>query len=163
MPQQAPRRLDVIQVPNPCTASWDRMRGDDTRRFCEQCRKFVHDLSAMPADAAERLVCESAGELCVRFARDVNTGRVITLDYAPVPKTSRRRAFVVITSILAATCTAATLGAYRLLRKPAPPPPIFIAGAIALPPPAVQSPSSPTSSSSSSCESEPSRLNLSQR
>jgi hypothetical protein len=72
--------LDVIAVRSPCTAEWGRMRGDDKSRFCGHCQKHVHNLSAMSADEAERLVCESAGRLCVRFARDEH-GKVMTLDY----------------------------------------------------------------------------------
>jgi hypothetical protein len=34
----------------------------------------------MPRAQAERLVCENAGNLCVRFARN-ETGQVLTLDY----------------------------------------------------------------------------------
>src|SRR3954465_2557570 len=56
------------------------MAGDRRVRFCPQCKKNVYNLSAMPRDEAERLVCESAGNLCVRFYRDA-AGRVITLDY----------------------------------------------------------------------------------
>jgi hypothetical protein len=35
-----------------CSADWNQMRGDDRRRFCEHCRKFVHNVSAM--SSAER-------------------------------------------------------------------------------------------------------------
>jgi hypothetical protein len=79
--------LDVIDVRTPCPADWEEMAGDNTKRFCQHCRKHVHNLSAMPADEAERRVCESAGRLCVRFARD-EAGKVLTLDYRA---TTRRR------------------------------------------------------------------------
>jgi hypothetical protein len=72
--------LDVIEVRSPCTANWNQMSGDRQTRFCQHCQKHVHNLSAMAADEAERLVCQNAGKLCVRFERDA-AGRVITLDY----------------------------------------------------------------------------------
>ena len=73
--------LDLIDVRTPCPADWDRMAGDRRTRFCQGCQKHVHNLSAMMADEAERLVCQNAGRLCVRFERDA-VGRVVTLDYA---------------------------------------------------------------------------------
>jgi hypothetical protein len=76
----ARRSLDVLEIKTPCPADWDAMTGDAQTRFCAHCQKHVHDLSQMPRDQAERLVCESAGNLCVRFARD-EAGQVITLDY----------------------------------------------------------------------------------
>src|SRR5262245_32535988 len=96
----ARRPLDVIQVANPCPADWEKMSGDEARRFCEHWGKRVRNLTALPADEAERLVCQRAGDLCVRFARDASTGAVLTLDYARRPQTSRRRAVLVIASIL---------------------------------------------------------------
>ena len=76
--------LEVIEVSKPCPAEWDAMAGDARTRFCEHCQKHVHNLSAMPLAEAERLVCESAGNLCVRFEREAS-GKVITLDYRPAP------------------------------------------------------------------------------
>lgn len=84
--------LEVLQVQAPCPRDWDAMRGDggggSAARFCDGCRKHVYDLSAMPREAAERLVCERAGDLCVRFGRD-EAGTVVTLDYQR-PKRPRR-------------------------------------------------------------------------
>lgn len=127
------RPLDVIQVPTPCPANWDEMSGDSTRRFCTGCRKFVHNLSAMSSDEAERLVCQSAGTLCVRFARDPESGVTITLDYAPVKTPSRRRAITTIVSLLGAFGFAGTWVAAKLLSTPAPPP--MVAGMMVMPTP----------------------------
>jgi hypothetical protein len=94
------------------------MQGVGASRFCEHCGKFVHDLSEMPTDEAERLLCSAAGSMCIRFARDAQTGDVITLDYAPIPQISRRRALLTIGSVAAAVVAAATMGAVRLFRRP---------------------------------------------
>jgi hypothetical protein len=56
------------------------MAGDARGRFCQHCQKTVHDLSAMPRDEAERLVCQSAGSPCVRLTL-LPDGQVQTLDY----------------------------------------------------------------------------------
>src|SRR5262245_29135528 len=115
--------LDVIEVRQPCPADWGQMKGDAKRRFCEHCHKFVHNLSEMPTNEAERLVCESAGELCVRFARDPMTNRILTLDYRPRPVPSRRRAFLTIASIVGAVIFSSTWIVCRIIGKPVPPPP----------------------------------------
>ena len=81
--------LEVLRIENPCPADWDQMVGDDRRRFCQGCQKHVHNLTAMPRAEAERLVCESAGRLCVRFARDA-AGAVVTVDYQNATDARRR-------------------------------------------------------------------------
>src|SRR4051812_8134313 len=111
------RALDVIQIDKPCSANWDEMRGDQQRRFCTHCQKHVHDLSSISINEAERLVCTSAGNLCVRFARDPETGQVITLDYRPKPTISRRRALLTIASILSALGFTGAWAAAKLLQK----------------------------------------------
>lgn len=126
------RALDVIEVKNPCTADWTQMSGDARRRFCSHCNKFVHNLSEMPSDEAEKLVCESGGNLCVRFARDAQSGKILTLDYAPVPKSSRRRAIATIASVIAAVACGGGWTAIKLLRKPVPAR-MFVAGDISAP------------------------------
>src|SRR3954464_8218100 len=77
--------LDVLAVKNPCAAEWEAMFGDGKTRYCEHCQKNVHNLSAMSADEAERLICESAGILCVQYRYD-DAGQIITLDYRPPPR-----------------------------------------------------------------------------
>jgi len=124
--------LDRVVVRSPCPAAWDDMTGDDRRRFCPHCQKFVHNLSAMARDEAERLVCAAAGELCVRFARDPQTSQLITLNYRPPPPASGRRAVLVIGSILAALGLSGSWLAVKIFAKPPPPPmPTYLGGAMA--------------------------------
>ena len=60
--------LQSIEIPNPCTESWDTMRGDEQVRHCGVCKKNVYNLSAMPQAQAAALVAETVdGDLCVRF------------------------------------------------------------------------------------------------
>lgn len=82
--------LEVIQIPMPCPADWNAMVGDDRVRFCDGCKKSVHFLSSMTRDEAERLVCESAGNLCVRMAK-LADGTVLTVDYQAGSDRPRRR------------------------------------------------------------------------
>jgi len=116
MPQR--HALDVILIGSPCEKPWDQMHGDDRKRFCDHCGKFVHNLSAMPADEAEKVICASAGELCIRFARDNHTGQLLTLDYRPPPRVSRGRALAVVASIMTSCSVAATWVAYKVFHKP---------------------------------------------
>jgi hypothetical protein len=61
------RALDVIQVNKPCPADWNQMAGDDSRRFCTHCQKFVHNLSAMPSDSSVKMrgifACDSRAKM----------------------------------------------------------------------------------------------------
>ena len=75
--------LEQIDVPVPGPADWNAMTGDRRGRFCQHCQKTVHNLSAMSRDEAERLVCQAAGSLCVRYAVSA-TGNVMTLDYPAI-------------------------------------------------------------------------------
>lgn len=52
------------------------MRPDGTRRFCEHCDEYVHDLSAMSEPEARRLLRSFAGrKACLRYRSDAN-GRI---------------------------------------------------------------------------------------
>ena len=82
------KSLDIIQVQSPCSESWDQMSGSEQTRFCAGCQRHVHNLSQMTRDEAERLICDAAGRLCVRFERMAD-GNVRTLDYQPTAKRAR--------------------------------------------------------------------------
>ena len=86
------RSLDILTVPQPCEEPWDDMaeRGEG-RRHCDLCMQDVFDLSAMTREAAEALVFESSGQVCVRFYRRED-GTVVTSDCTPVRNRALRRA-----------------------------------------------------------------------
>jgi len=73
-----------IRVASPCQADWDKMEGDERARFCSQCNKHVHDLSAMTGAQAADLIRQHQGNLCLRFYQDEH-GTVLHL-----PETARR-------------------------------------------------------------------------
>jgi hypothetical protein len=109
--------LDVIQVAEPCHASWDAMTGDDRVRFCGGCRKHVHNLSGLTRAEADRLVCEAAGSLCVRFARGED-GIIQTLEYQPPPPRRRGWRFWTAVSACLATLVAGVNGYLLAQGKP---------------------------------------------
>ncbi len=57
------------KVARPCSADWDKMRGDDRRRFCEQCGKFVHNVSAMTRSEREAFADPSNARECVFYCQ----------------------------------------------------------------------------------------------
>ncbi|MEJ7847412.1 MAG: ankyrin repeat domain-containing protein [Pyrinomonadaceae bacterium] len=71
--------LDSIEVPAPCDKSWDKMIGNDRKRFCLGCEKDVYNLSAMHRGEARRLVAKNVGKICVRYGRLPN-GSVLTTE-----------------------------------------------------------------------------------
>lgn len=84
--------LDTVRVASPCSAEWDRMRGDDRARFCEHCGKHVYNLSGMARAEAEALLLEKEGDLCIRLYRR-RDGTVLT-DNCPVGMLAMRRALL---------------------------------------------------------------------
>ena len=71
--------IDGIRIASPCKSDWDKMYGDDRRRFCSECSLNVYNLSDMSREEAERLVMNSEGRLCVRFFRRKD-GTILTQD-----------------------------------------------------------------------------------
>ena len=55
-----------LTVPNPCPADWNRMTGDNTRRFCHHCKKHVHNLAEMTSEQAQAVFQQQANP-CVRI------------------------------------------------------------------------------------------------
>jgi hypothetical protein len=71
--------LEHIRVASPCNEDWDAMDGNDEVRFCNHCRRSVHNLSAMTRERALELVARSEGRLCVRYVQE-SSGEVVTTD-----------------------------------------------------------------------------------
>jgi hypothetical protein len=81
--------LEVIQIATPCHASWEKMRGNDRVRFCDECKLNVYNISAMTRQAASELVSQREGRLCVQMYRRAD-GTVVTDDCGPIRKAARR-------------------------------------------------------------------------
>jgi hypothetical protein len=126
MPRQSSHSLAVLRINQPCHESWDQMTGDDRSRFCAHCQKHVHNLSAMSTDEAERLLCTTAGSLCVRF-HATPEGKPVTLDYAPAP--AGRRWLRPITTV--AALAAGIVGCVMLNRPKPKPTPVYTLGMVA--------------------------------
>lgn len=81
MPLATVDTLKSITVATPCSASWEKMRGNERIRFCDQCQQKVYNLSEMAAVDIVRLIREKEDRLCVRLYRRAD-GTVITADCA---------------------------------------------------------------------------------
>ena len=107
--------LEVIDIPRPCPADWDAMRGDERVRFCRHCSLHVYNLSAMTREAAERLVAEREGRVCVRLYRRAD-GTVITADCGGGWKLAAKRAgrFAKTATAVVLSAVLAPLGLWRV-------------------------------------------------
>jgi hypothetical protein len=76
--------LNLIRVETPCPKRWQDMEGDDKLRYCDACRRYVHNVSAMSTDEASALVSGTQGRICVRY--------LAAPDGTPVTRDSRHRA-----------------------------------------------------------------------
>lgn len=86
---ESPSLLDRTYVATPCTADWERMEGDEKKRFCGQCSLHVYNVSAMSRGEAEALIARTEGRLCMRLYRRAD-GTAITRD-CPVGLRAVRR------------------------------------------------------------------------
>jgi Carboxypeptidase regulatory-like domain len=95
------RRLDQLQVVSPCSTDWDRMSGDEKKRFCSDCDKFVYDFSQMTRRQVEAIVSINRGRMCARITRRPD-GSLLTMETPPVHPVIARRASPVVNATLAA-------------------------------------------------------------
>ena len=67
-------KVTQLHIPEPCSADWNAMTGDEKRKFCDACAKHVHDLSAMTLREAEAILGaeRNSGHLCIRYAYDAS-------------------------------------------------------------------------------------------
>jgi hypothetical protein len=106
-------RATEIPIASPCGADWRTMKPSDRTRFCDACKKHVHDLSAMSAPEARALLASPPTEgLCVRYLYDAHGD--IVFRSAPVPPTMlvrARRAAVSAAAVAFPMALAACMGA----------------------------------------------------
>lgn len=70
--------FDSIDVPEPCSQSWEAMKGGDQSRFCDSCEKDIYNLSEMTRREAKKLIFQSKESVCIRLEKDTR-GKVKTL------------------------------------------------------------------------------------
>ena len=95
------RKLDQLQIVSPCSTDWDRMSGDEKKRFCSECDKFVYDFSQMTRRQVEAIVSIHRGRMCARITRRPD-GSLLTMETPPAHPVIARRASPVVNATLAA-------------------------------------------------------------
>ncbi len=68
--------LDNVQLAYACPLRWEKLVGGDRQRYCAQCERHVHNLSAMTRPEAERLLASESTPICVRVEVDAH-GRAV--------------------------------------------------------------------------------------
>jgi hypothetical protein len=120
-----------VPIATPCGADWRTMKPTDNKRFCDSCKKHVHDLSAMTSAEARAVLASPPVEgLCVRYLHDAHGD--IVFQQAPIAPTllvrakrmARVAAIAALPMAMAACAAGATTGS---------PPPVM--GAVACPVP----------------------------
>jgi hypothetical protein len=111
-----PKRLvNSIRIASPCAANWDAMTGDDTVRYCGDCKLNVYNISNMTAADAAALVGRTEGRLCVRLYQR-SDGTVLTRNCPVGFRTAVRRvtrsAGAVLTAVLGLFSSAAVSRAW---------------------------------------------------
>ncbi len=72
-------KLEEIRFQTPCSVPWDSMKGSDTVRLCEQCRKNVYNVSAMSREEAEKFITKTNGTECIQLWTRAD-GTIVTSD-----------------------------------------------------------------------------------
>lgn len=104
--------LDRIKIPEPCSANWDEMVGNDQVRFCTHCSKHVTNISEMTRKRARELVARSHGRLCIRYYhRPDGTVQTLPERNGPLYRIKRRASKIAAGAFSAALSLSATAAA----------------------------------------------------
>lgn len=142
-----------VAIGSPCHVDWASMtKREAAKRFCDACKKHVHDLSAMTENEARALLASPATEgLCVRTFTDAR-GELVFRPDVPVSrlfKSPTSKAALRAMMVLAPMSLTACMGAMEMPPRPPPPTPTVAptssastspSGSPAAPSPAVNAP-----------------------
>jgi hypothetical protein len=107
-----------LPISSPCTANWDTMTRAGRKRFCSECSKHVHDLSALTADEAKALVEQKVGQdLCVRYAYD-KLGNILFATPPAQPLIALQSLLPSFRTAAIAVAATGAIAAYALSQQP---------------------------------------------
>jgi hypothetical protein len=75
------KKLQFPTIARPCPKKWENLRGDNQKRFCDECQLHVHNLSAMSEKEVQALL-QIPGRCCVGYLSQPESPR-------PVAKTRK--------------------------------------------------------------------------
>ena len=81
--ERKPIKLEAIEIPNPCPMLWENLDGEGRKRFCQDCGKHVHDLSALTRVEAEELLTQTDAKICISYEQTPDGG-IKTKDFTEV-------------------------------------------------------------------------------
>lgn len=111
-----------IRIASPCSADWNKMSGDERKRYCGQCRLHVYNISDMNLQEAEALIQgDSGNRLCVQLYRRPD-GTVLTRDCPVGVWRIKRKIFSACSIVASLMCTAVVWLASRLPDQSSSPP-----------------------------------------
>ena len=95
--------VNNLRIASPCPADWEKMAGDNRRRYCDLCQLNVYNFSEMSAKEIENLFAESESRICGQLYKRAD-GTVLTKE-CPVglrayQKRAARFAGAALTAIL---------------------------------------------------------------
>ncbi len=105
--------LQQVKIASPCTVSWESMIGDETVRYCGQCKLNVYNLSALTDEEAETLLRERTGRMCGRIYQR-HDGTVLTRDCPVGMRAIRRRLARMVGAVAASLLLGAGAFGFRL-------------------------------------------------
>ncbi len=117
-----PHSMKILpRLDKPCSQDWEKMTGDDRRRFCEHCQLHVHNLSAMTEREQVTLLSRKTERACITYIDStdvlhVRTGSWLALQRFALPL---RSAALLMAGILPAFFTGCTTST----KSTEPPPP----------------------------------------
>ena len=91
--------IDRIEIPVPCTVSWDGMKGDHAVRHCGECKQNVYNLASFTRAEAVQLLTAHSGRVCLRIYRRPD-GTVLTSDCRERLRAARKRGVFVFAGVL---------------------------------------------------------------
>jgi hypothetical protein len=91
-------RREDLPIELPCARDWNTMTAAGMKRFCADCKKLVHDLSAMSEPEAKALLA-SSGDLCVRYVHDAEGTIVFDVPEGTLVRAKRYAAVAVAAAL----------------------------------------------------------------
>jgi Carboxypeptidase regulatory-like domain len=89
-----------INIPQPCSQSWEEMKPCDNGRFCAHCRKTVIDFTTWSDAALFDFFAKNRERVCGRFC-DTQLNREIRLPYQPHSRLYRMAVALGLTVLIA--------------------------------------------------------------
>ena len=99
---------DQLRIAAPCDRKWEDMPGDDSRRYCGDCRLFVYNVAELSPEELVEAIESSEGRFCGRLYTRAD-GTVLTED-CPVGLAARARRKVATAFAFASAMAAAAFG-----------------------------------------------------